>query len=127
MRLGVVVVLMSLDVEKGEACFCVAHGKIEPFARWQFFHHQLVKGRAQGSRDALGWGRALRYQHHRTLLRAAQEIVKHKDAEERILRDKKTQLGKDSRGGFLQFSARLCASAEPVQIDLHRRASVLDD
>src|SRR2546430_16952398 len=37
LRPGIVIALVSLNIEKGEAGFCVAHGEIEWFARRKFF------------------------------------------------------------------------------------------
>jgi hypothetical protein len=35
--IGIVIVLVSFDIEKDEACFCVAHREIELLARCELF------------------------------------------------------------------------------------------
>ena len=50
-RRNVVIVLMSLNVEKREARIAIAHGKIRPLARWKFFNDKLLERSAQGRRQ----------------------------------------------------------------------------
>src|SRR5207244_11754391 len=86
---GIVTVLVSFDGEKREACFCVAQGEVEPLVRRQFFQGELIDGCLERRGQLC---RVLRDKRHRSLLRATQEIVKHKNAEEGIGRYSETQL-----------------------------------
>ena len=50
LRLCVVIVLASVDVEKGESRLAVAHGQIEAFARRKLLDYELLERRAQRRR-----------------------------------------------------------------------------
>ena len=43
---AIVIVLVSMDVEKGESCIAVAHGKIGPLTRRKFFDCEPIERRA---------------------------------------------------------------------------------
>ena len=44
MRGGIVIVVMSFDIEKDKARFPVAHDEIKGFARREFFEDELIQG-----------------------------------------------------------------------------------
>ncbi|PYI48264.1 MAG: hypothetical protein DMF11_03995 [Verrucomicrobia bacterium] len=44
LRIGVVIVLVSFDVEKGEPVVAIAHRKIKRIIRRKFFHNEVVDG-----------------------------------------------------------------------------------
>src|SRR5262249_35070388 len=92
---GIVTVLASFNIEKGESSIAIAHGKIGPLAGRKFFDYELVERRAQGCRqitvvvcpgitDAGYSVDPGRNQGHRTRLEASQQIVKHQSRKERI-------------------------------------------
>ena len=58
LRIGIVVVLVSFDIEKRESRFAVAHSEIESRVGREFFDDELLKRRAQrrGKRRQLGFG-----------------------------------------------------------------------
>jgi hypothetical protein len=46
LRVGVVIILVSFNIKKGESGVAVAHGEIEPLIRRKFFDYELLERRA---------------------------------------------------------------------------------
>ena len=47
---GIVIVLASFNIEKGESGLAVAHGEIETLVRRKFFDYELLERRAKRGR-----------------------------------------------------------------------------
>src|SRR6266446_7344001 len=88
MLTGVVIVLMSFNVEKDKARFPVSKDYVETFARRDLFHDELIEGRLQWRGKIRG---ILRCKPYRAQRGTAQDIVKDKNREKRIGSDFETQ------------------------------------
>ncbi len=114
--LAIVIVMVPLNIEKRESGVAVAHGKIESLTRRELFNYKPVERRAKrsGKRRSV-----LRDQGHRSGRGPSQQIVKNQNGKERIRSHGEMRFLETLRGGI--------NSIQPVEIEIHRDATVLDD
>ena len=113
---------MSFNIKKSESCFAVTHSEIERRVGRKLFDDKLPE-RCHQRRRKRAVARAVdpgrRDQRDRARLGTSQQIIKNQNTEEGIGRDYELQ-----RNGVLRRSAD---SIQPVEIEIHCDASVLND
>ncbi len=117
---------MSFDIEKDESALAIAHDEINRCVPVHFFNGELTEGRAKRRGEGTVAGvvdpgprSVLRDERHGTGLGRAQQIVKNKNRKEGIGRRGEVQCDGSCHQGT--------ASIQPVQIDIQRDASALND
>src|SRR6266446_6069269 len=116
MRASVVIIEISFNIEKDKARFPIPNYDVIRFTGRDFFDDESVEGRLQRWRKSCG---VFRYEPHRAERGITQYIVKHKNREKRI--------GSDSETHCVEFRCCGADSVNPVQIEIHRGASPLDN